>query len=96
MTDVVGILGFTLHAAHKVYTIIESIKDSPNEIQALRDDAFQVHGFLKKVLDPSGEAEGNTKLAPPGDAECSPDTVRGKGTAASLSSGETEPSLRVM
>ena len=50
MADVLGILGFALHAAHKVYTIIESIKDAPNEIQALRDDAFQVYGFLEKVL----------------------------------------------
>ena len=55
MADVIGILGFALHAARKVYTVIESIKDAPGEIQALRDDAFQVHGFLKKVLEQRDE-----------------------------------------
>lgn len=51
---------------------------------------------FKSVFDPSGEAEGNTKPAP-GGVECSPDTVRGNGTAPSLpSSGEAEPSLRGM
>ena len=49
MADVIGILGFALHAAHKVYTILESIKDAPSEIQALRDEAFQVHSFLETI-----------------------------------------------
>ena len=51
MADVIGILSFALHAAHKVYNIIESIKDAPEVIQALRDDALQVHGFLERFLD---------------------------------------------
>ena len=50
MADAIGILGFALHAAHKVYNIIESIKDAPEVIQALRDDALQVHGFLERFL----------------------------------------------
>ena len=59
MADVIGILGFALHAAHKVYTMVESIKDAPGEIQALRDDALQVHGFLEKLLGSQNEdAEG--------------------------------------
>ena len=61
MADVIGILGFALHAAHKVYTIIESIKDAPGEIQALRDDALQVHGFLEKLLgSQDGSSEGQS------------------------------------
>ena len=58
MADVIGILGFALHAAHKVYTIIESIKDAPGEIQALRDDALQVHGFLEKLLGSQDQGSG--------------------------------------
>ena len=54
MADVIGILSFALHAAHKIYDIIESIKDAPEVIQALRDDALQVHGFLKRFLDDRG------------------------------------------
>lgn len=50
MVGILGALSFALHAAHKVYNIIESIKDAPSDIQDLRDDAFQVHGFLKKLL----------------------------------------------
>lgn len=50
MTDVIGIFGFALSAAYKVYTVIQSVKDAPGDIQALRDDAFQVHGFLKRLL----------------------------------------------
>ena len=54
MTDVIGALGFALHAAHKVYNIIESIKEASEVIQVLRDDARQVHGFLKRLLDEQG------------------------------------------
>lgn len=62
MADVIGILGFALHAAHKVYTVIESIKDAPNDIKALRDDAFQVHGFLTKLLGSQDEGEQSGPL----------------------------------
>lgn len=62
MADVLGILGFVLHAAHKVYTVIESIKDAPTDIQALHDDAFQVHGLLKKLL--GSQDEGGESCPP--------------------------------
>ena len=61
-----------------------------------RSGAFAV--VVKSVLDPlSGDAdeEGNTN-PPGGGVECSPDAERGKGTAPSEPSGETEPSLRGM
>ena len=51
MADVLSILAFALHAAHKVYNIVEGIKGAPRDVQALRDDAFQVQEFLQTLLD---------------------------------------------
>lgn len=64
MADVVGILGFALHAAHKIYNVIESIKDAPSDIRTLRDEALQVHGFLDKLLDSKKEGELSSALCP--------------------------------
>ena len=58
MAEVVGILGIAFHAATKVIHIIKSIKDAPSEIQALREDAVQVHGFLDKLLCSQDEGPG--------------------------------------
>ena len=57
MADVLGILGFALHAAHQIYNVIGLIKDAPSDVQALRDDAFQVFCFLKKVVDSQEDGE---------------------------------------
>ena len=61
MADVIGILGFALHAAHKVYNVIQSIQDAPSDVRALRDNAFQVHGFLEDLLDK--QAKGDKPMA---------------------------------
>ena len=58
MADVIGILGFSLHAAHKVYYVVASIKDAPSDIQALQNDALQVHSFLDKIV---GSQEGGER-----------------------------------
>ena len=64
MADVIGILGFALHAAHKVYNVIQSIKDAPNDVRALRDNAFQVHGFLDDLLNKQVKGEsGHSPLS---------------------------------
>ena len=64
MADVIGILGFALHAAHKVYSIIQSIKDAPSDVRALRDNAFQVHGFLDDLLNKQVKGEsGHSPLS---------------------------------
>ena len=64
MADVIGILGFALHAAHKVYNIIQSIHDAPSDVRALRDNAFQVHGFLEDLLDKQAKGEsGHSPLS---------------------------------
>ena len=64
MADVIGILGFALHAAHKVYNIIQSIQDAPSDVRALRDNAFQVHGFLEDLLDKQTKGEsGHSPLS---------------------------------
>ena len=47
-----SILVFALHATRRVVAILGSIEDAPEDVQALREDAFQVHGRLNKVLDP--------------------------------------------
>ena len=62
MADVIGTLVSALQAAYKVYTVIQLIKDAPNDIQALCDDAFQVHGFLEKLLGSQGEGEQSGPL----------------------------------
>ena len=59
MADVIGILGFALHAAHKVYSIIQSVKDAPSDVQALCDNALQVHSFLKDLLDKQAKGESD-------------------------------------
>ena len=50
MADIVGVLSFAFHATHKVWATIESIRSAPSDIQALRDDALQVHELLTKIL----------------------------------------------
>ena len=50
MADIVGVLSFAFHATHKVWATIEPIRSAPSDIQALRDDALQVHELLTKVL----------------------------------------------
>ena len=66
MADIIGILAFALHATHKIYNIVESIKDAPNEIQALRDDALRVRGFLQELLNSPNE-DRRVRQVNPGD-----------------------------
>lgn len=51
MADAIGILGFALHAAHKVYDVVKTIKDAPDEIEALQTEAERVRGFLSGLID---------------------------------------------
>ena len=53
MLDVLSILGFTLHAAHKVCDAVQSIKDAPDAIKALEKEATRVRTLLAKMLPPS-------------------------------------------
>lgn len=50
MADVLGILGFALHAAHKIYDIVETIKDAPEEIRGLQTQASLVRAFLPDLI----------------------------------------------
>lgn len=45
MADVIGILGFALHAAHKVYDVVKTIKDAPDEIETLKTQTKRVEYF---------------------------------------------------
>lgn len=49
MADVIGILGFSLHAAHKIYDIVKSIKDAPDEIEALKTQTKRVEYFANFI-----------------------------------------------
>lgn len=51
MADAIGILGFALHAAHKIYDVVQTIKDGPDEIEALQTEAERVRGFLSDLID---------------------------------------------
>ena len=49
MADVIGILGFALHAAHKLYDVVETIRDAPKEIKALQTQASLVRAFVPDI-----------------------------------------------
>ena len=56
MADVIGILSFALHAAHKVYDVVQTIKDAPEAVRTLGKEASRVKGLLTVMLpEPSGE-----------------------------------------
>ena len=56
MLDVIGILSFTLHAAHRVYDVIQTIKDAPDSVRALGKETSRVKGLLTTMLpQPNGE-----------------------------------------
>ena len=56
MADVIGILSFALHAAHKVYDVVQTIKDAPDAVRALGKEASRVKGLLTVMLpQPNGE-----------------------------------------
>ena len=50
-SDVIGILGFALHAAHKVYKIVQTIKGAPDEMKALQMEANRVRELLSELID---------------------------------------------
>lgn len=51
MADAIGILGFALHAAHKVYDLIDQIRDAPNVIRVLKIEAWRVRALLTRLRD---------------------------------------------
>ena len=56
MADVIGILSFALHAAHKVYDVVQTLKDAPDAARALGKEASRVESLLTVMLpEPSGE-----------------------------------------
>ncbi|PSR81631.1 hypothetical protein PHLCEN_2v6313 [Hermanssonia centrifuga] len=59
---IIGIVAFGLHAVHKVYEVVDSIKDAPADILALKHDAKQV-GSLLLQLQQSGVLDSG--VAPP-------------------------------
>ena len=56
MADVIGILSFALHAAHKVYDVVQTLRDAPDAVRALGKEASRVKGLLTVMLpQPNGE-----------------------------------------
>lgn len=51
MANALGILGFALHAAHRVYELIEQIRDAPDEARGLKTEASRVHALLNRLHD---------------------------------------------
>ena len=51
MADVVGILGFTLHAAHKIYNLMNTFRDAPDEYKSLQKEADRAHRYLPRLAD---------------------------------------------
>ncbi len=48
-STIIGIVAFGLHAAHKVYEVIDSIKDTPTDALALKDNANQIGNLLLQL-----------------------------------------------
>lgn len=46
---IIGIVAFGLHAAHKVYEVIDSIKDAPTDVLALKHDAKEIGSLLLQL-----------------------------------------------
>ena len=61
MIDVIGILSFALHATHKVYDVIQTLKDAPNVVRALRREVSRVESLLTAMLP---EPESNSGRFP--------------------------------
>ena len=55
MTDVIGILGFALHAAHKIYDVTKACKEAPDTVQALAKEASKVEGLLMMLQPSNGD-----------------------------------------
>lgn len=51
MADAIGILGFALHAAHKIYNVATTIKDAPDDVAALQNEAEHVRDSLSELID---------------------------------------------
>ena len=63
MADILGILGFALHAAHKIYDVVQTIKDAPDTVRALGQEALRVKTLLAVMLPgPDGELYGSLLL----------------------------------
>ncbi|PSR75721.1 hypothetical protein PHLCEN_2v9012 [Hermanssonia centrifuga] len=52
MADIIGIIAFVGHIVHKIVDIVKEIKDAPEDITALRDDAAEI-GYLLRQLQQS-------------------------------------------
>ncbi len=63
MADPLGIITSTLHAAHKVYEIVKTIKDAPEEIQALQDQAHLLDSILPGMSDFLQRAGESTSMS---------------------------------
>ena len=48
-SDVIGILSFALHAAHKIYSVAQSIRKASDEIERLKAEALRVQSLLNHV-----------------------------------------------
>ena len=61
MADVIGILNFALHAAHKVYDVVQTLKHAPDAARALGKEASRVKGLLTTIIP---EPESNSQPSP--------------------------------
>lgn len=52
--DAIGILGFALHMSHRVYQLIEKVKDAPEEFRGLQAEAARVRALLTHLQNDLG------------------------------------------
>ncbi len=51
---IIGIVAFGLHAAHRIYDVLDSIQGASEEVEALRAEACRVHVLLMHIHDFQG------------------------------------------
>ena len=55
MADVIGILAFALHAAHKVHNVVKTCREAPETVHTLGKEASRVEGLLMMLHSSNGD-----------------------------------------
>ena len=72
--DVIGILGFALHAAHKIYDIVQDVREAPEKVRKLKEEASDISRLYEQLGIRRDSVEG--LILPPGLAERGEDLLK--------------------
>ena len=63
MADAIGILAFTLHAVHKIYGVVQSVKRAPEAVRTIAREASRVESLLTMMLSASGDTASSLTVS---------------------------------